>query len=90
MLGSQNRFVLITEASSGIGYELARLFAEEGKKLVLVARNMTKLEDVRQEFEEKYRTNVMVIPKDLSKSEAPREIFSKLENEGVNINDSLD
>ena len=35
--------VLITGASSGIGYELAKIYAENGHDLVIVARNRDKL-----------------------------------------------
>ena len=41
---SMSSTVLITGASSGIGLEFARIFAREGYDLVLVARNMPKLE----------------------------------------------
>src|SRR5262245_48558220 len=42
----QNRTVLITGASSGIGAELARQFAAEGANLLLAARRLDRLEEV--------------------------------------------
>jgi len=45
---------LITGASNGIGYELARLHAEKGANLVLVARTKRKLDDLKNELEEKF------------------------------------
>ena len=45
-----NKYALITGATSGIGYELARLFAADGYNLVLVARDRQELEDKAREF----------------------------------------
>ncbi len=40
---------LITGATSGIGYELCKLFAKNGYNLVLIARNEQKLKDIESE-----------------------------------------
>lgn len=50
-----NETALITGASSGIGLEIARLFAASGKDLLLVARNSQRLEDIQKDFEAKYK-----------------------------------
>lgn len=70
--------VLITGASSGIGLELAKCFAGDGSRLVLVARNETVLEQLSSELRQKYKIETMVLPADLSLPEAPKEIFDKL------------
>lgn len=43
--------VLITGASSGFGRELAKKLAGEGKRLVLVARRLEKLEELKRELD---------------------------------------
>jgi len=85
MIGKGDQYALVTGASSGIGYELAKLFARDGKNLVVVARSKDKLEELKKEIENKYGTSVKVLIKDLSDSKAPQEIFSELEKEGVNV-----
>ena len=48
--------VLISGASRGLGLELARLFAREGARLVLLARREDELSEARQEFERQFIT----------------------------------
>ncbi len=45
-----NKTVLITGASSGIGKALAKLFAKERNKLILIARRTEKLEELKDEL----------------------------------------
>jgi hypothetical protein len=85
MIGSKERYALLTGASSGIGYELAKLFAKDGKNIVVVARSRDKLEDLKKELENKHRTKVNVLVKDLSKPEAPQELSSELEKEHIEV-----
>lgn len=77
--------VLITGASGGIGYELAKLFARDRHDLVLVARNADKLAQVATELQE-YGVTVKTIPLDLAAPPAPRFLFDQLQREDIVIN----
>ena len=46
----KDRIVFITGASSGIGLGCARKFASQGASLILNARNVTVLEDIKKEL----------------------------------------
>jgi len=85
MIGSKEKYALVTGASSGIGYELAKLFAQDGKNIVVVARSQDRLEKLKTEIENKHGTKVIVLVKDLSKPDAPQEIFSELEKKNINV-----
>ncbi|HZP76849.1 MAG TPA: SDR family oxidoreductase [Pseudolabrys sp.] len=56
---------LITGASSGIGLELARVFARNGHELVLVARRGERLQALAHELEDVSETKPLVLPLDL-------------------------
>jgi short-subunit dehydrogenase len=79
------KVALITGASTGIGKELAHIHAEKGGDLVIVARRKDKLEALKNELESKYSSEVMVIAKDLSQSEAPEEIYKEVKSSGTEV-----
>lgn len=78
------RNVLITGASGGIGYELAKLFARDRHNLLLVARSAEKLAQVAKELEAG-GVQVKTVPLDLTDSPAPKFLFDQLQREGVTI-----
>ena len=57
--------------------ELARLHAANGDNLVLVARSVSKMEELKAELENAYGIQVMVIGKDLSHPEARHRSISR-------------
>lgn len=79
--------VLITGASSGIGLELARVFARNGYNLLLVARDKTKLTQVAVQIRSDYKVSVGVIAHDLATENAAQELYNtvKKNNQKVNI-----
>lgn len=77
---------LITGASGGIGLELARIHAQKGGDLVLVARSRGKLEDIKLDFQLRYKIRVNVISEDLSQIDAAKRIYEYTQSQGIEIN----
>jgi uncharacterized protein len=69
---------LITGASSGIGAELARVFAARGHDVVLVARRRDALEAVAGQVEGKHGVRATVLTADLSDPAAPQQLFDAI------------
>lgn len=80
-----NKTALITGASAGIGYELSKIFAKNSYDLVLVSRNKERLEVIAEEMEDHHGIAAKVIPKDLSKSLTPQELYDDIVNDGIQI-----
>jgi len=77
--------VLITGASSGIGRELAKLFAKDSYDLILVARSQDELEALARELKSTYDIFVKVIAIDLSESTSPKKIFQVTEAANLKV-----
>jgi hypothetical protein len=77
--------VLITGASSGIGLELARLFAADKSNLVLVARRQEKLDQLAAELRRDYGVEVRVLARDLADPQSPPAIFAALAAEKATV-----
>jgi short-subunit dehydrogenase len=76
---------LITGATEGIGYELAKCFARDRHDLVLVARNREKLERVASEISASCGVRVSTIVQDLSVQEGARRVFDEVRSQGVAV-----
>lgn len=76
---------LITGASSGIGYELAKIHAAHGDNLILVARSENKLNELAEELKKKHGIAVTVITADLSEPNAPRTLFYKIQAQQIQV-----
>ena len=83
--GPHHQTALITGASGGIGYELAKLCARDGYHLILVARNQEKLRQLAAELQSAYGVSVRVLAKDLSLPAAPHEIFTELQRSSIAV-----
>jgi short-subunit dehydrogenase len=85
MEAANSETVLITGASSGIGLELAKCFAADGCRLILVARNREAMERLAEELRLKKQIEVIVLPADLSLAETPKRIFEKLSAQNISV-----
>lgn len=81
----EKNYVLITGASSGIGYELAKLYANDGHNLILIARNIDRLKIVESELN-KYNIEIKILNLDISKDYDIEKLFNYVEINKLNIN----
>lgn len=80
-----NRVALITGASSGIGRELARLFAHDRYDLVLVARNRARLDKLAAELESEHHVRATVLVQDLAETGAAQTIADQLARRSIQV-----
>ena len=78
---SSNRpIALVTGATAGIGAAFAELLASENHDLVIVARDLSRLNQRAEEWRSKFGVEVEVIQADLSRDEDIRRIELRLQN----------
>jgi hypothetical protein len=82
---SSTQTALITGASGGIGYELAKLFAKDRHNLVLVARSGDKLNQVAGELRGQFGVTVKTVALDLASAPGGKILFDLLEGEKLAI-----
>ena len=80
--------VLLTGASSGIGRDLAREFAKLKYDVILVARNVEKLEDIKKEIIEEYKANAEYISMDLTNRENCIDLYNKVKDIDILVNNA--
>lgn len=77
--------MLVTGASSGIGREIAKIFAKNGCNLTIIARRENRLKKLANEMNDKYNTDTFIISKDLASIKAADEVLSILKNNSLNV-----
>jgi uncharacterized protein len=82
---NRNKYALITGATSGIGYELAKLFAKDGYNLLLVARSEERLQQVTDKLKQAYAVEVTPIAKDLFLSATASDIYNITKDMGIQV-----
>ena len=76
---------LITGASSGIGLELARVFAKNQIDLVITARSEGKLAEIKKELEQDHGIRVKIIPANLSEYENAEDIYRIIKEKNIEV-----
>ncbi len=75
----KDKTVIVTGGSQGVGATVARLFAEAGANLMLVARDKKNLEAVAEELRD--RTKVEIFAMDVTDADACVDVFKKAQFE---------
>lgn len=81
----ERKFVLITGASDGIGFELCKVMASKGYGIVLVARNYEKLAKASSYLNDHFNIKTHIISCDLAEPLAAQTIFSEVKALGVDV-----
>jgi short-subunit dehydrogenase len=79
-----DKYALITGATSGIGLELAKLFANDHYNLVIVARSQSELESASSQLQQA-GIKVTTIAKDLFVPGAAEQVYGEIKNQGIEI-----
>ncbi|MBT2686994.1 SDR family oxidoreductase [Bacillus sp. ISL-47] len=74
----KNKNVIITGASGGIGAQMAALCAERGANLVLLARNLEKLNALKADLRSRFSVDIHVHKLDVSNSDEVSAVFSEI------------
>ena len=75
--------VLITGATSGIGLELAKLFAQDNYRIIIVARDQQELEQTTMQLKALTDSEIIAIPKDLFEKEAAFQLYDEVKAKGL-------
>jgi short-subunit dehydrogenase len=79
------KWALVTGASSGFGVDFARLLAERGANLVLVARRQGPMEELAAKLRNEHRVQIQVEPMDLAREGVGTLLKSRLETLSIRI-----
>ncbi|MCC7298403.1 MAG: SDR family NAD(P)-dependent oxidoreductase [Bacteroidia bacterium] len=80
-----NPIVLITGTSSGIGEACARMFAQNGYDIILNARRIERLQNLKDQLEKDYKINCLLLPFDVRKKEEVNASISAIPYDWQNI-----
>lgn len=81
MIKTTNNYTVITGASSGIGYETAKAFAERKNNLILIARRKEKLKTLKQEILASYPSlDIIIKIADLSVPQNVFQIYEEIQS----------
>lgn len=78
-------YALITGASSGIGHELALIFAKNKHNLVLVARDESKLTKIAENLKKSFKIDALIYSIDLSEFNAAHEVYNFIKDKSISV-----
>ncbi len=80
-------YAIVTGASSGIGYQYARVLAKKGYNLLIISNIENELEEKRKQLEQDFPVEVKALTRDLGIPEAAKELYDwcKIQNIEVEV-----
>ena len=81
----KGKTAFVSGASAGIGEAVSKMLASNGVNLILAARRIEKLENLKSELEQKYNIKVKTIKLDFSKAEDIKNAVENLEDKKIDI-----
>lgn len=85
MQSTAESYVLITGASCGIGYEFAKIFADNNYNLIIVSRNENRLSEIAVNMESDFGVKVIPIAKDLFSPENAVGLYKEITARGLQV-----
>ncbi|MDQ2656571.1 MAG: SDR family oxidoreductase [Bacteroidota bacterium] len=85
MANTNQQYALVTGGTSGIGYELVKLLANDGYNIVIAARTESDLQRVAREIRERYHVSVLTVAKDLFDRENAFALYNELVSKNIQI-----
>lgn len=79
---------LITGASKGLGAEMAKLFAKDFKRLILVARSTKELINLKKEILDIYDIEITIVSFDLSSCENYSKLYNRFPDIDLLVNNA--
>jgi len=79
------KYALITGASGGIGYDLAKMAGADGRNLILVARSAEKLNALAVELRKNKDTEVVTIAVDLSDEKGVIKLLDEIASQNLKV-----
>ena len=84
-MNNKNKTALVTGATSGIGLELAKLFAKDGYDLVIVSRDADDLKNIAKDLKKDASITITTIAKDLFEPSAAEELYNEVQAKGIQV-----
>jgi len=80
-----NKYALITGATDGVGYHLAKKFAENNYSLVIVARNEEALNKTALELKQQFNIEVKTLARDLFDVDNAFDVYNEMQVQDIKI-----